>query len=473
MTFPPPLWQRSSLAGRIGLVLGSLLILGLAISLLVWLNRADYQPLFRDLDNQDAAAVVAALDKQKTPYQLADEGRSVLVEQATLHKTRMQLLAGGLDFKNAVGLELFNNTEFGMTEFAQKINYQRALQGELARTIMGFDEVANARVHLVLPEGGMLRKRGAKAKASVWVTLKGGKSLRTEQVLGIQRLVAAATPEMEAAAVTVLDQQGVALSPRERSDEQLAQADAQLQLKKDTEQYLTRKVNELLDSAVGAGQALAVVDVALDSTAVKLTRESVLGGPDAAQSSTGILVKKYERSLGSEALPANTLTTAPVNGLTPPPVGKTLDTEYQTGREVKQTQIVPGTIQRLHVGVVTQQPLSDEARERLWQVIAMAVGLDLNRGDDIAFTSAHSGEPTGVQGSHALAASSASPAQPQLDLATLPWLLVAVLAVLLLLALFAWLIQTRQRQQRVLDQAERERLLQQVRHWLATEEASK
>ena len=452
------LWQRSTTAGRAMLVAGAIVAIAAPAGMFWWSGRPDYQVLFSDLDAKDAAAVVATLDKQKTPYALSDEGKTILVDKESLYKTRMKLLGGGLDLKGSVGFELFNNAEFGMTEFAQKINYQRALQGELSRTIMGFDEVQNARVHLVLPEGGMLRKRGAKAKASVWVTLKGGRNLMQEQVTGIQRLVAASVPEMDAGAVTVLDQRGVALSARENGDDGLPTADASLQLKKETEAYLNNKVAHILDSALGPGQATASVDVVLDLSSVKTTRESLVGdGTD-----KGVLVHKREQWQGdsdpSRIQPVQTTPAMSADG-----GNKTLDADYQVGREVRQMATGTGAIKHISVGVITNANLSDSAVERLRSVIAMAVGLDSERGDGIAFSAMDNGQA-------ALGANPA-PAAPQRQPAP-DWLpLAAGLAGgTLMLAAALWLSR-RRAAARALSEKERAEVLQQVQRWLAEEQA--
>src|SRR5262249_15138494 len=188
----------------------------------------------------DAAAIAAELERMKVPYAVSDDGTTILVDKANVHATRLKIMGKGVDLKGTVGFEIFNNTDFGMTEFAQKINYQRALQGELARTIGALAEVKSARVHLVLPESGLLRRSAAKPKASVTLAMRGAERLSPEQIQGIQRLVAASVAEMEPAAVTVLDQQGVALS--RRSEPESESSGPRLDAKREYEAYLARKV---------------------------------------------------------------------------------------------------------------------------------------------------------------------------------------------------------------------------------------
>src|SRR5258707_9032464 len=211
-------WNERSAGARIGLGVATLAIIAGAVVAAVWTLRTEYQPLFTELDPRDASAIAGELDRMKVPYVIGEDGATILVDKTNVHGTRLKIMGKGLDLKGTVGFEIFNNTDFGMTEFAQKINYQRALQGELSRTIGAFEEVRSARVHLVLPESGLLRKSTVRPKASVTLVVRNGQRLLPEQIQGIQRLVAASVPEMEPSAVTVLDQQGVALSRRAESD---------------------------------------------------------------------------------------------------------------------------------------------------------------------------------------------------------------------------------------------------------------
>ena len=158
------IWKRRSASARAGLVMGVLLI----VALLVWLSvgalQRDYQVLFSGLEPQDAATIVAELDKLKVPYRLGADETTMLVEESQVHATRLKLMGKGVNLRGGVGFEIFNTTDFGVTEFAQKINYQRALQGELARTIMSLDAVKSARVHLVMPDSGLFRRAQPEAE---------------------------------------------------------------------------------------------------------------------------------------------------------------------------------------------------------------------------------------------------------------------------------------------------------------------
>ena len=339
-----------------------------------WLLRTDYAVLFADLKPQDAAAMAAELDRQKVPYAVGDGGATLLVDKAQVHAIRMKLMGKDLPLHGAVGLELFNNTDFGMTEFAQKINYQRALQGELTRTILVFPEVRDARVHLALPEQGLFKQASSRPKAAITLSLRQGHGLRPEQVSGIQRLVAAAVPGLVAQEVTVVDQHGVALS--RAADEGEFGAGGRLDLKRETENYLSRKAGAVLERAFGPGQALASVDVTLDMDQVRVTTEDVIAAPDAKGVATGVLVRERESARDNGGAEARDTQAGRASSMQ-------RDVEYQTGRRVEQVVSRPGSIRRLHVVAVVRQPLDAQQQEQLRKLIAAAVGASAERGDAV------------------------------------------------------------------------------------------
>jgi flagellar M-ring protein FliF len=378
------LWQRLETRARLGLVVGTAVVLLLVGSLAVWAYRPDYQVLFADLAPRDAAALAAELDKMKTPYQLTGDGNTILVPRDLVYKTRLKLMGQDVPLHGAVGFEVFNNADFGMTDFVQKVNYQRAIQGELTRTILSIEEVQSARVHLALPEQGLFKKTTAKPKASVTVTMKPGRALEAQQVSGIQRLVAASVPDIVASDVTVLDQHGVALT---RAGGFLAGADvaqegmAQLDSKRTAEDYIGKKIARVLDETFGAGEAIASVDLVLNLDQTKVTTDEVLpsrkGSDD--ESPTGVVVRErhtVREGTGSQpaaAGPAQTQGTDTTSA----------EAEYQVGRRVEQVSVAPGSVKRMTIAVVVRKAMTEEQREHLRDVVALAAGLSPARGDAI------------------------------------------------------------------------------------------
>lgn len=376
-------WSSLTLQARRALLIG---LGAAALSLAAaawWVLRVDHAVLFSDLRPQDAAVITAELDKLKAGYVVADAGATLLVDRAQVHGLRMKLMGRDLPLNGTVGLELFNNTDFGMTDFAQKINYQRALQGELTRTILSFPEIRDARVHLALPEQGLFRQNTARPKAALTLTMRAGQALRAEQVSGIQRLVAAAVPGLLASEVTIVDQQGVALS-RPADAETDSGTSTRLEWKRETENYLSRKAAAVLDRAFGAGQALASVDVTLNMDQVRVTTEDVLpaADPKGAGAPAGVLVREREsaRDNGmSEARPADARAGR----------GNSMqrDVEYQAGRRVEHVVSHAGAIRRLHVVALVRQPLGEHQRAEVLKLVAAAVGATSDRGDTVVVQS--------------------------------------------------------------------------------------
>src|SRR6266496_2635524 len=202
-------WTDLDRRGRAAILAGAVLVIVIAAVFAVWALQRDYQVLFKDLAQRDAAAVVAELKRLKVPYRIDADGSTLRVPADTVHETRLALMGRGVPLSGGVGFELFDNHDLSTTEYTQRINYQRALQGELARTIMSIEGVKLVRVHLVLPESSIFKRDKSRPKASVSVVLAPGGSLTESQILGVQRLVAASTPGLEAGIVNIVDQRGV------------------------------------------------------------------------------------------------------------------------------------------------------------------------------------------------------------------------------------------------------------------------
>ncbi len=351
---------------KAGLALGAALILGLALYALYYFGSDKYAVLFADVNEQDAAGVLSELEKMKVDYRLEQGGSSILVPSGQVHETRLKLMGAGAPLSGGVGFEVFDNSEFGMTEFAQKINFQRALQGELTRTIMSLRAVKYARVHLVMPEQSLFRQDEKPASASVTLFLETGHALDAMQVLGIQRLVAAAVPGLEAAQVTVSDQDGATLS-RVVADAESRQVGGRLQQKQAVEAYLAGKANEVLRRAFGPDQAMVSVDVAINFDQVTTTRENVTSGDD--QSAT-ILRRRESKFVGDAKKNQSGNTTTEI--------------EYLHGRTIAEIVETPGRIERIAVGVLVPPDTPASRYDEIGELVAVSVGLDPARGDAIA-----------------------------------------------------------------------------------------
>lgn len=217
------------------------------------LLRKPYAVLYSNLRTGDAATIVAELDHKKVPYRLSDHGATISVPSEVLDNTRLDLANEELPVKGTVGFELFNKSDMGLTEFAQRINYQRALQGELARTIMTMDPIESARVHLMLAEPTIFRDDRRASKAAVTVLVRPGKAADPQTVQGIQRLVAAAVPDLAATDVVVLDQAGKPLTAAEATTTITGLASPQGQERQAIEQYYAGRIRASMPAGLSDG----------------------------------------------------------------------------------------------------------------------------------------------------------------------------------------------------------------------------
>ena len=187
-------------------------IIAIAVAASTWLKQADYRILFSNIGERDGGAIIAALDQMNVPYKFSDSGGAILIPGSKVHEVRLRLASQGLPKSGGVGFELLENQKFGISQFAEQINYQRGLEGELARTIQSIGAVQAARVHLAIPKPTVFVREELKPSASVLLNLYPGRALEPSQIAGIQNLVAASVPNLATASVTLIDQSGAMLS---------------------------------------------------------------------------------------------------------------------------------------------------------------------------------------------------------------------------------------------------------------------
>jgi flagellar M-ring protein FliF len=276
--------QSARAAFAIGIVLIAIIV-GTASW---WIMHPPYGVLFRDLRESDAAEISTALDQMQVPYRLGDEGKTILVPDAQVYETRMKLVSQGVPKGGSVGFELFKDSDYGVTEFAQRINFQRALQGELERTISALDEVASARVHLTIRRSDLFSPDQDPSKASVTLSMRPGKHLDAREVAGIQRLVASAVEGLSSDAVVVLDDKGMVLSGYAADGQNGALNSANLDAQSQMENQLRARVGDLLHRVLRTDNFTVSVNVSLNYDHVKQVREQLIGqGKDG----NGLLVR--------------------------------------------------------------------------------------------------------------------------------------------------------------------------------------
>jgi flagellar M-ring protein FliF len=267
------LWGELGLNQRVSLVVASLAVIGGLIAVVLWSRRPDYQLLYARMSEKDAAAVISHLQTLNIPHQIMAGGTAVQVPADQVYKLRMDLASKGLPSGDGVGFEIFDKGQFGLSDFVQRTNYLRAIQGELARTITQLQGVRAARVMIVQPENRLLlTEQGVKPSASVFVDVGGGR-LDSEQVNAIRNLVANAVQGLQPDSVAVVDNRGRVLSDELKQDPSLGTASSQMRYRQQVEDYLSKKVETMLAQVIGPGNAVVRVSAEIETEATTSTQE--------------------------------------------------------------------------------------------------------------------------------------------------------------------------------------------------------
>lgn len=267
------LWRQLGLNQRVSLAVAGLAIAGAAVALVLWSRQPDFQLLYGRLSEKDAATIVSALQAQNIPHRVSGGGGTIYVPADQVHRLRMDLAGKGVPTGDGVGFEIFDKGQFGLSDFVQRTNYTRAIQGELARTIAQLDGVVHARVMIVQPENRLLiTDQGVKPTASVFIELSASR-IDPEAVNSIRHLVANAVQGLTPDEVAVIDQRGRVLSAELKEDPMLGNASSLIRYRQQVEEYFSRKVESMLLPVVGAGNAVVRVSAEIDNEAATLTEE--------------------------------------------------------------------------------------------------------------------------------------------------------------------------------------------------------
>lgn len=453
-------WQDLGRTQRFGLVGGAVAVL-VAAAVFAWISlKSDFVPLTGELSKDDTAAVVAQLEDIRARYQVDAATGAVLVPAGEVDSIRAQLAQKGWPLKAAAGFELFDSGDFGMTEFTERINYQRALEGELARTIMSLDTVRYARVHLVLPQSSLFKKSNEPPKASVLLIGHRPDAIGEAQIAGIQRMVASAVPELKAENVSVHNQKGIELTGGAGGGLSAAAVDAEIRAQSDVEDYLSAKAQDILGRVFPKGTATVSVNAVLSRSQISSTRDEVLpAGQGAAAVSR---IRSDALPDGVQGTPRAARESVAKQDATNPQ----FDVEYRIGHLSEQSESMPGGIERLTIGIVIPDPASqglsiNDVRE----LVSAGIGLQPERGDRIAVYAVASlsrqASESGPQGTSQAPNAGTSVAEREYPRPYwVLWLGVACLLVAIVLAL-RW-----PRREARLTASEREAVLKQVQEWL-------
>src|SRR6266498_27828 len=266
-------WKQLGLNQRVSLALGACVVLAGLLALTFWSGRPDFVLLYGKLDDAEAAKVMAALDDAKVPYKSGRGGSSILVPSDKVYQMRAQLAAKGIPRGEGVGFEIFDKPNFGISDFVQRANYVRAVQGELSRTIAQIDEVDSARVMIVLPENRLLLDKDKFPTASVFIHVRGNSQLQPQSINSIRFLVANSVEGLKPNHVTVVDNLGNVLSENTDNDSITGLSSTQLAARRNLEQYLGKKAQDMLEKVLGPGQALVRVSADINFDSVTRTEE--------------------------------------------------------------------------------------------------------------------------------------------------------------------------------------------------------
>jgi len=395
---------------KLPFIIAAALAVAVIVALVLWSRAPDYRVLYSNLSDRDGGAIITALQQANVPYKFADAGGAILVPAAQVHETRLKLAAMGLPKGGSVGFELMDNQKFGISQFAEQINYQRALEGELQRTIESINAVRAARVHLAIPKPSVFVRDREAPSASVFVDLYPGRVLDEGQVLAITRMVSSGVPDMPAKNVTIVDQDGNLLTQPGSASGLDA---SQLKYVQEIEHNTQKRIDAILAPIFGTGNARSQVSADVDFSQAEQTSESY--GPNGVPQQAAIRSQQTstatEMSTGAASGVPGALSNTPPQpasapvvagagqngpGSTPISDRKDQTTNYELDKTIRHIEQPMGGVKRLSVAVVvnyqpvtdakgrvTMQPLSAAKLAQVEQLVKDAMGYDAKRGDSV------------------------------------------------------------------------------------------
>jgi len=386
------------------------------IAVTLWTQQPDMQVLFTNLNPEDAAGIVDKLKETKVPYETTGGGTTVLVPSAQVHELRLQLATQGLPHGGGVGFEIFDRSSIGVSDFVQKLNYRRALQGELARTIAQMPEIERARVHLATPERRLFSSDENRARASVVVSLRNGQALAKTQVNGIVHLVSSSVEGLQVKDVTVVDGHGRLLSSAAGGDDAAGLTGSQLEYQRTLEKDIETRIQTMLERIVGVNKAVVRVSSILDFRKIETTEErydpnsqvvrSEQRGQEKASGVNGVsggvpgVQSNVPEGASQGQEPAQTSSSANQT--------KNETVNYEISRTVSRVVESTGSIKQLSVAVLVDgmyegakasedgKPVSDAAKKyiarpeedmkRIEEIVKKAMGYSAERQDQVQVT---------------------------------------------------------------------------------------
>jgi len=386
---------------QFGLLIGIAVSVAIGVTVVDWSQEPDYRMLYNNLDPKDASQIATALQGSGVPYKVSEATGGIMVGSADIYEARIFLASQGLPNGVGTGYEMLDEgSMFGVSHFMENIRYQRALEGELSRTIMSINSVRNARVHLAIPKKTAFIRKQKKPSASVTVDLFPGRTLIDEQVSAISHMVAASIPELDFNDVTVIDFKGRLLrTPGSSSNMQLTST--HFEYRKKVEAYYSERIENLLTPILGAGAIRAEVSADIDFTVTEQTRESF--NPDLPAIRSEQLVEESSKGKSSGGIPGSVSNQNPDNALAanassggPSNNTKRTIRNYELDRTISHVKAGADQIKRLSIAVVVDNdvtinedgteartPVTEEKILKIIRLVKDAVGFDAARGDTL------------------------------------------------------------------------------------------
>lgn len=418
-----PLGYIQSPQGRkIALMVAAAAVIALMVGIWMWGQKAEYRVLFSNFSDRDGGAIVASLQQMNVPYKYSEGGSAILVPETMVHDARLKLASQGLPKGGNVGFELMENQKLGVSQFLEQVNFQRALEGELARSIQSLSAVQATRIHLALPKASVFVRDQQKPTASVILSLYPGRMLDSQQVSAIVHLVASSVPELSPKNVTVVDQNGNLLSD---TSKQTANGldPSQLKYVQDLQQDIVKRVESIISPIVGSGNVRAEATADVDFSRSEQAAETYK--PNQTADSAAVRSKQNSESQNGSAsasgVPGALTNQPPAPATAPivnPPVAaapgaapgqaaaapattsgtshKDATINYEVDKTVRYVQQPMGGIKRLTVAVVinfkrttdatgkvVMKPLTDAEKSQISDLVKEAMGYSKDRGDSL------------------------------------------------------------------------------------------
>ncbi|TAN44330.1 MAG: flagellar M-ring protein FliF [Nitrospirae bacterium] len=382
---------------KVALIFSVVLSIALIAGIVMWSERIDFQVLYSNLGTEDAGQVVVRLKEMKVPYNV--EGNVIYVPSNRVYDLRLELASQGVPQGGGVGFEIFDKTQLGVTEFVQKLNYRRALQGELSRTIKQLAEVDQCRVHIAIPEKTIFTDREQHPTASVVLKLKGGRVLNNAQIGGIVHLIASSVEGMRPHDVTVIDNMGTLLSKSSGASGDSAADSKQLEYQKSVEKEYESRLQSMMEGVIGRGKAIVRVATKIDFTQIEKTEERYDPDTIAVRSEQRVQDKSSGPSSGGGV--PGVMSNQPGSGQSGAGGGgasaqkQTESINYEVSRSVSKILQPRGEVKSVSVAVLVDGTYKKEKDKKVYvprneadlkkydELVRAAIGFNKDRGDQV------------------------------------------------------------------------------------------